>query len=152
MSNTKLDRIKKELIGLGKTPLSYCTAGPISDADLTHWKATLLGPEESPYEGGFFELDIRFPDNYPFEPPRVRFITKIYHSNISSNGNICLDILKKEWSPVLTMDKLLLSILSLLTDPCPEDPLSPEIADQLIRDKAAHDKAAKRWTQLYAVR
>ena len=88
-----------------------------------------MGPEDSPYSGGVFFLNIVFPPDYPFKPPKVTFTTKIYHCNINSNGSICLDILKDQWSPALTISKVLLSISSLLTDANPDDPLVPEIAN-----------------------
>jgi ubiquitin-conjugating enzyme E2 D/E len=83
--------------------------GPVGD-DLFHWQATIMGPEESPYTGGVFFLDIHFPADYPFKPPKVSFTTRIYHCNINSNGGICLDILKDQWSPALTISKVLLSV------------------------------------------
>lgn len=122
-----LKRINKELSDLGKDPPANCSAGPVND-DLFHWQATLMGPADSPYAGGVFFLDIHFPADYPFKPPKVHFTTRIYHPNINSNGGICLDILKDQWSPALTTSKVLLSICSLLTDPNPDDPLVPEVA------------------------
>merc|ERR1719253_1049377 len=92
-----------------------------------------MGPPDSPYAGGVFFLDIHFPADYPFKPPKVHFTTRIYHCNINSNGGICLDILKDQWSPALTISKVLLSICSLLTDPNPDDPLVPDIAQLLKR-------------------
>jgi ubiquitin-protein ligase len=89
-----------------------------------------MGPEESPYAGGIFFLDITFPVEYPFKSPKVIFRTRIYHCNINSNGSICLDILKDKWSPALTISKVLLSICSLLTDANPDDPLVADIAKQ----------------------
>lgn len=83
------------------------------------WVSTIAGPKASPYEGGVFYLDIRFPQDYPFRPPKVTFSTRIYHCNINSQGGICLDILKDNWSPALSISKVLLSISSLLTDPNP---------------------------------
>ncbi|KAG8519396.1 Ubiquitin-conjugating enzyme E2 D3, partial [Galemys pyrenaicus] len=92
---------------------------------------------DSPYQGGVFFLTIHFPTDYPFKPPKasispqdllVAFTTRIYHPNINSNGSICLDILRSQWSPALTISKVLLSICSLLCDPNPDDPLVPEIA------------------------
>ena len=121
-------RISKELADFNKDPPGNCSAGPENPADMYNWSATIMGPEDSPYHGGVFFLSIHFPTDYPFKPPKIQFKTKIYHCNINKNGSICLDILKDQWSPALTISKVLLSISSLLTDPNPKDPLVPEIA------------------------
>jgi len=142
-------RISKELIDLGKDPPTNCSAGPVGD-DLFQWQATILGPQDSPYAQGVFFLTITFPTDYPFKPPKVAFTTRIYHPNINSNGSICLDILRSQWSPALTISKVLLSICSLLTDPNPDDPLVPEIARIYKTDKAKYEKLAKEWTSKYA--
>eukprot|EP00979_Chaetoceros_neogracilis_P010174 scaffold2395_cov283-Chaetoceros_neogracile.AAC.11 len=110
-----------------------------------------MGPDDSPYSGGVFFLDIHFPADYPFKPPKVHFTTRIYHCNINSNGGICLDILKDQWSPALTISKVLLSICSLLTDPNPDDPLVPDIAQLLKGDRQRHDSTAREWTSKYAM-
>tara|TARA_Y200000002_G_C22684255_1_gene665345 strand:+ start:3636 stop:4079 length:444 start_codon:yes stop_codon:yes gene_type:complete len=144
-----LKRIKRELDELSDDPPSNCSAGPVND-DLFHWKATLIGPDDSPYSGGLYFLNINFPADYPFKPPKIVFENRIYHCNINSNGSICLDILKDNWSPALTISKVLLSISSLLTDPNPDDPLVPDIARLLKDNKEEHDKNAKNWTTLYA--
>jgi ubiquitin-conjugating enzyme E2 D len=89
---------------LGRDPPAQCSAGPVND-DLFHWQATIMGPAESPYQGGVFFLTIHFPTDYPFKPPKVAFTTRIYHPNINSNGSICLDILRTQWSPALTISK-----------------------------------------------
>ena len=124
-----LKRIMKELVDLGRDPPTNCSAGPTEENDQFSWQATIMGPDDSPYTGGVFFLNIKFPPDYPFKPPKVTFTTKIYHPNINANGSICLDILKDQWSPALTIAKVLLSISSLLTDPNPDDPLVPEIAN-----------------------
>lgn len=142
-------RIKKELEELEKDPPTNCSAGMVDD-NLYKWKGTILGPEGTPYHGGVFDLDIYFTTEYPFKPPRIRFATKIYHCNINSQGEICLDILKDKWSPILTISKVLLSICSLLADPNPKDPLMVEIANQYIANKEQHDKTASEWVQIYA--
>ena len=131
-----LKRIQKELIDLGRDPPVNCSAGPTNEQDQFHWQATIMGPDDSPYTGGVFFLNIHFPPDYPFKPPKVTFTTKIYHANINSNGSICLDILKDQWSPALTISKVLLSISSLLTDPNPDDPLVPEIANLYKNNRA----------------
>uniref|UniRef100_A0A8C5ZEQ7 E2 ubiquitin-conjugating enzyme n=1 Tax=Marmota marmota marmota TaxID=9994 RepID=A0A8C5ZEQ7_MARMA len=99
-----LKRIQKELTDLQRDPPAQCSAGPVGD-DLFHWQATIMGPNDSPYQGGVFFLTIHFPTDYPFKPPKVAFTTKIYHPNINSNGSICLDILRSQWSPALTVSK-----------------------------------------------
>ena len=132
-----------------KEPAGQCTASPVGE-DHFHWSGTIHGPPDTPYEGGVFPVDIRFPVDYPFKPPRVTFQTKVYHPNIASNGGICLDILKQSWSPALTISKVLLSICSLLNDPNPGDPLVPEIARVFEKDRAKFDRLAKEWTLKYA--
>ena len=142
-------RIKKELENLRKDPPFNCSAGP-EDDDIFKWTASLMGPSASPYQGGVFYLNIVFPQNYPFKPPKITFATKVYHPNINSSGGICLDVLKDQWSPALTIDKILLSICSLLEDPNPDDPLVPDIANQYKNNRVAYDMTAREWTQYYA--
>ncbi|KAF0990594.1 hypothetical protein HZS_7786 [Henneguya salminicola] len=143
-------RIQKEYNDMIKDPPALCSAGPIGD-DLFHWKGTIMGPDDSPFSGGLFFLTIAFPTDYPFKPPKVNFETKIYHPNINSNGgSICLDILRTQWSPALTVSKVLLSICSLLNDPNPDDPLVPEIAKIYRSNRAQYLEIAREWTLKYA--
>ena len=100
----------KELNEIRSDPPPNCSAGPIDENDLYHWLATIMGPNDSPYAGGVFFLNIHIPKDYPFEPPKINFRTRIYHPNIDSNGNICMDILMEEWSPLITIRTVLLSI------------------------------------------
>jgi ubiquitin-conjugating enzyme E2 D/E len=148
-SKLLLKRLANELNDLDKNPVSNCSAGPV-DSDMTHWKATIFGPEGTPYYEGIFELDIKFTNEYPFKPPQIYFITPIYHCNISTSGGICLDILKTKWSPALNISKLLLSICSMLADPNPNDPLMPDIAVLLKTNKIQHDLLARSFTLKYA--
>jgi ubiquitin-conjugating enzyme E2 D/E len=118
--------------------------------DLFRWEGVIFGPDDSPFSGGVFKLTIQFPVDYPFRAPHVQFQTRIFHPNINSAGMICLDILKKEWSPALTISKVLLSITSLLTDPNPDDPFVPEIAHLYKADRAKYEETARNWTLMYA--
>jgi ubiquitin-conjugating enzyme E2 D/E len=147
MSDIK--RLTKELKDMEKDDIPNLSAGPINN-NLFEWGAVILGPIATPYEGGIFNLSISIPSNYPFKPPIVIFKTKIYHPNINSSGNICLDILKTQWSPALTISKILLSICSLLSDPNPNDPLVPEIANLLKNNPQIYTETAKEWTRIYA--
>ena len=143
-------RITKELMDLKKDPPSNCSAGPETETDLFRWEGMIYGPADSPYAGGFFKLKIQFPVDYPFKPPHVQFITKIYHPNVNAAGLICLDILKQQWSPALTISKVLLSIASLMNDPNPDDPLVPDIATLYKTNKAQYEHEARAWTLRYA--
>uniref|UniRef100_A0A674NFK9 E2 ubiquitin-conjugating enzyme n=1 Tax=Takifugu rubripes TaxID=31033 RepID=A0A674NFK9_TAKRU len=140
-----LKRISKELTDLSRDPPAQCSAGPVGEDS-----KKIVCPD-SPYQGGVFFLTIHFPTDYPFKPPKVAFTTRIYHPNINSNGSICLDILRSQWSPALTISKVLLSICSLLCDPNPDDPLVPEIARIYKTDLVRYNKTAQDWTQKYAM-
>lgn len=142
-------RIQRELAEISLDPPPNCSAGPKGD-NLYEWHSTILGPPTSVYEGGVFFLDIQFSPDYPFKPPKVTFRTRIYHCNINSQGMICLDILKDNWSPALTISKVLLSVCSLLTDCNPADPLVGSIATQYITNREEHDKTAREWTRRFA--
>ncbi|KAJ3246924.1 ubiquitin-conjugating enzyme E2 E3 [Chytriomyces hyalinus] len=139
-------RIQKELAEISLEPPTNCSAGPKGD-NLFEWTATIQGPKDSPYANGIFFLDIVFPAEYPFKAPKIVFRTRIYHCNINAQGGICLDILKDNWSPALTISKVLLSICSLLTDANPHDPLVAKIAQQYLQERAEHDSVAREWTK-----
>jgi ubiquitin-conjugating enzyme E2 D/E len=145
----EIQRLRRELKDMEKNDIPNMSAGPI-DNNLFEWSAIILGPCETPYEGGVFYLNISIPSNYPYKPPTVIFKTKIYHPNINSSGHICLDILKNQWNAALTISKILLSICSLLSDPNANDPLVPEIANIFKNERESYEKIAKEWTNIYA--
>eukprot|EP01022_Parablepharisma_sp_SALTPOND_P033815 TRINITY_DN89713_c1_g1_i1.p1 TRINITY_DN89713_c1_g1~~TRINITY_DN89713_c1_g1_i1.p1 ORF type:complete len:262 (+),score=0.97 TRINITY_DN89713_c1_g1_i1:112-786(+) len=119
------------------------------------WPSILLPPlsqqKDTAYEGGTYIIDIEIPPDYPFKPPKMRFETKIWHPNISSvTGAICLDILKNEWTPALTIRTALISLQALLCAPEPKDPQDAEVAKQYLSNRKLFEQTAKEWTKKYA--
>ena len=125
ISNT---RIIKETQRLLAEPVPGVMATPYED-NMRYFSVAIAGPSDSPYEGGLFRLELFLPAEYPMGPPKVRFLTKIYHPNIDRLGRICLDILKDKWSPALQIRTVLLSIQALLSAPNPDDPLDNNVAE-----------------------
>jgi len=124
---------------------------PVREDSLDHLFGTIKGPEGTVYEGGIFCVDIQIPDAYPFEPPKMKFTTKIWHPNVSSvTGAICLDILKDQWSPALTIKTALLSLQALLSAPEPSDPQDAQVAKMYLKHPKEFESTAKLWTQQYA--
>lgn len=144
-----MKRIKKELDKIqDEDSLNYSVA-VIGDA-LYNCQGTIYGPADSPYDGGVFFLEVKFPTEYPFKPPKVKFTTLIYHLNVTEKGEICLPMLKDAWSPALSISKVLDAIYELMQNPNTESPQRPDIAKLYEEDRAAHDENAKKFTQKYA--
>nr|POE59066.1 ubiquitin-conjugating enzyme e2 35 [Quercus suber] len=161
-------RIIKETERLQNEPVPGISAAPHDD-NARYFDVIVEGPGGSCYEGtltmfircfvskytnspvgGIFKLELFLPDDYPMCPPRIRFLTRIYHPNIDRLGRICLDVLKNNWSPALQIRTILLSIQALLGAPNPEDPLNEAVAKQWKENQPEAIKTAKDWTRLYA--
>ncbi|PON77210.1 Ubiquitin-fold modifier-conjugating enzyme [Parasponia andersonii] len=145
-------RVQKELQECSKDiEGSGIRVTPKTDATLARLVGTIPGPIGTPYEGGTFQIDINLPDGYPFEPPKMQFATKVWHPNISSqSGAICLDILKDQWSPALTLKTALLSVQALLSAPQPDDPQDAVVAQQYLKDYQTFVGTARYWTESFA--
>lgn len=96
--------------------------------NLYMWYATITGAEDTAYNGLVYKLKIEFPNNYPFAPPKMKFLNNMFHPNVDEQGNICLDILKDKWTPVLNVTKALLSILAIMAEPNPSSALNMDAA------------------------
>ncbi|PWN91553.1 putative ubiquitin-conjugating enzyme E2 [Acaromyces ingoldii] len=142
-------RIIKETERLVADPAPGITATPHED-NLRYFDVVISGPSQSPFEGGSFKLELFLPEEYPMAPPKVRFLTKIYHPNIDKLGRICLDILKDKWSPALQIRTVLLSIQALLSAPNPDDPLANDVAEHYKTDEKGAIEMSRQWTAQYA--
>jgi ubiquitin-conjugating enzyme E2 D/E len=140
--------------GLPREILSFSI---VNENDLQHYEAKILGPDGTPYENGIFALNIYLPrtphvnnKSFPFVPPEMKFKTTVFHPNISSKGDICLDILNCQWNPSQSFVTTLLSICSLLSDPNINDFLVPEAAFLYKVNRQEYDRKAREWTRKYA--
>jgi len=146
-------RVQKELVEFERDISLSGFSIQIYGYDLTRMRGTISCPVWPPYDGGIFTVDIQLPSAYPFEPPKMQFITKVWHPNVSSqNGAICLDILKDQWSPALTLKTALLSLQALLSMPAPDDPQDAVVAQQYLRDYQTFLGTARYWTETFAKR
>ncbi|KAF9518182.1 hypothetical protein BS47DRAFT_1313401, partial [Hydnum rufescens UP504] len=143
---TALRRIQKELSDLNNKPIPG-VAIKYEDDNILAWTVTIKGPNDSPYKGGKFILDLKFDSTFPFKAPQAKFQTKIYHPGINGEGAICIPILKDEWKPSITISKVLSTILEKLGNPSPDDPFNPDIAAELKENKTKFTATAKEWTK-----
>jgi len=121
-------RITKDINEL--TLPKNCNMSPDPDGDLLNFKI-IICPDEGFYKGGRFTFSFKVSQNYPHEPPKVKCETKVYHPNIDLEGNVCLNILREDWKPVLTINSIVYGLQYLFLEPNPEDPLNKEAADVL---------------------
>jgi len=134
---------------LNKDAPEGISAEPHED-NLRYFDVTIKGPDGSPFQGGQFKLELFLPEDYPMAPPKVRFLTKIYHPNIDRLGRICLDILKDKWSPALQIRTVLLSVQALLSSPNPDDPLATDVAKHYKENEKEAIAQSQLWTKMYA--
>ncbi|EKX42637.1 hypothetical protein GUITHDRAFT_39945, partial [Guillardia theta CCMP2712] len=95
--------------------------------NIYEWEGFVNGPEGTPYEGGRFKFEMKFPAEYPFKPPKLNFTTKVLHPNITDDGKVCLDVISEGWNPAVSLRQIILSLHTLFTDPNPSNPLVPEV-------------------------
>ncbi|CAL2036843.1 unnamed protein product [Caenorhabditis brenneri] len=133
--------LKKQLADMRRVPVDGFSAGLVDDNDIYKWEVLVIGPPDTLYEGGFFKAILDFPRDYPQKPPKMKFISEIWHPNIDKEGNVCISILhdpgddkwgyerpEERWLPVHTVETILLSVISMLTDPNFESPANVDAA------------------------
>lgn len=153
MANIAAARIKrefKEVVKSEEVAKCHIKVELLNDC-YTELKGEIAGPPDTAYEGGKFDLEIKIPETYPFNPPKVKFLTKIWHPNISSvTGAICLDILKDQWAAAMTLRTVLLSLQALLAAAEPDDPQDAVVAKQFKENPKIFFQTARHWTNIYA--
>jgi ubiquitin-conjugating enzyme E2 D/E len=147
--NLTKQKHQKEVGRLASAIVPWIDGWPIA-GDPRDIIAAIEGPLGTPYEGSVFYLRIKLSINHPFYPPDCRFLTKVYHPNINSFGQICFDLFDKEWSPVYTLSGILVSISGLLSAPNIEDPLVPEIATIFVQEPETYEQYARNYAVRYA--
>ena len=145
MSNITITRLNKELSKLQKEKIDLIEVD--NPDDILFWTARIFGPVGTPYEGGIFNIVIKFDNNYPLKPPSLTFLTPMYHPNIYKDGKICIDILQNEWTPTQCVRTILLSILSLLMDPNPKSPANRDAAQLYLTDINKYNEIVKQYVK-----
>jgi ubiquitin-conjugating enzyme E2 A len=145
MSTFANKRLSKELLQLEKNTIPGITFLPPDD--IMTWYAMIQGPPDTPYEKGTFKIRFRFNDDYPVKSPIVDFITPMYHPNIYRDGKICVDILQSEWSPAQNIRTVLLSIMSLLSDPNPASPANRDAAILYNTNRDEYNKMVREFVE-----
>ncbi|CAO1941954.1 unnamed protein product [Urochloa humidicola] len=144
-------RIRRELRKIWVDPPAFCRPGASPVTDLLHWEVVIDGPDGSPFAGGTFPVDVDFVGHYPFQHPKITFKTKVYHPSIDSEGEMMLDIFQYNWSPAMTVHKLLLFIVSVLYDPMLDGHrVNDEVNDVYESDAELYEQMARAWTWEYS--
>ncbi|XP_078277737.1 ubiquitin-conjugating enzyme E2G 1b [Rhinoraja longicauda] len=135
--------LRKQLAELNKNPVDGFSAGLIDDDDIYRWEVVIIGPPDTLFEGGFFKAHLTFPNDYPLQPPKMNFITEIWHPNVGKNGDVCISILhdpgedkfgyekpEERWLPIHTVETILISVISMLADPNSDSPANVDAAKE----------------------
>ncbi|KAL0735170.1 hypothetical protein Bca4012_011380 [Brassica carinata] len=143
MASQAILLLQKQLKDLCKHPVDGFSAGLVDEKNIFEWNVTIIGPPDTLYEGGFFNAIMTFPQNYPNSPPTVRFTSDMWHPNVYSDGRVCISILhppgddpsgyelaSERWTPVHTVESIMLSIISMLSGPNDESPANVEAAKE----------------------
>eukprot|EP01135_Chromosphaera_perkinsii_P004352 Nk52_evm3s279 gene=Nk52_evmTU3s279 len=153
--------LSRQLQELNKRPVEGFSAGLVDDADIYKWSIMIIGPPDTIYEGGFFKAHLTFPKEYPQKPPKLRFVSEIWHPNVHHNGDVCISILhepgedrfgyedaSERWLPVHTVETIMLSVISMLSDPNDESPANLDAAKDFREDPELFKKKVQRCVRL----
>ncbi|KAG2498003.1 hypothetical protein HYH03_004262 [Edaphochlamys debaryana] len=123
----------------------------LNEAQLTDVRAEIEGPAGTPFEGGLFQMRLCLPADFPASPPKGLFVTKIFHPNVSTSGDICVNVLKRDWTSETTLRHVLMVIRCLLIQPFPDSALNEEAGKLLLEEYDEYDKRARLMTNIHAM-
>ena len=151
------DAVARDDAELSRHPIEGFSAGLVDDCNVFEWQVTVMGPPDTLYEGGFFTCNMTFPNDYPNSPPKVKFVSEMWHPNVYQDGRVCISILhspgddphgyedaSERWSPVQTVETIMLSIISMLSSPNDESPANLDAAKEFREDYTAFKKRVAR--------
>ncbi|CAK9292115.1 unnamed protein product [Gordionus sp. m RMFG-2023] len=157
MSGSALRRLMAEYKQLTINPPEGIIAGPVTEDDFFEWEALIIGPQGTPFEGGVFPTKLFFPTDYPLSPPKMIFTCDMFHPNIYKDGKVCISILhtpgddpmgyessSERWSPVQSIEKILLSVISMLAEPNDESAANVDAAKMWRENRNEFKEKAKR--------
>jgi len=150
--------LRKQLNELKKNPVEGFSAGLVDDSDIFRWEVLIIGPPDTYYEGGFFKAHLTFPKDYPLKPPKMKFITEVWHPNVDcKTGDVCISILhdpgedkwgyerpEERWTPVHTVETIIVSVISLLADPNEQSPANVDAAKEWVENRAEFKRKVAR--------
>jgi len=143
-------RLQKELGDIRNSGLKSFRDIQVDETNILTWQG-LIVPDSPPYNKGAFKIEINFPAEYPFKPPKINFKTKIYHPNIDEKGQVCLPIISAEnWKPATKTDQVIQALVALVNDPEPEHPLRADLAEEYLKDKKKFTKNAEEYTKKHS--
>lgn len=143
-------RLQKELADIRQAGLKSFRDIQVDESNILAWQG-LLVPDQPPYSKGAFKIDIQFPAEYPFKPPKLSFKTRIYHPNVDEKGQICLPIVSAEnWKPATKTDQVIQALVSLVNEPEPDHPLRGDLAEEYIKERKKFMKNAEEFTKRHS--
>mmetsp|Transcript_5404 Transcript_5404/g.11745 ORF Transcript_5404/g.11745 Transcript_5404/m.11745 type:complete len:168 (+) Transcript_5404:181-684(+) len=157
MTDYGTELLKRQLHELAKNPIDLVSVGLADESNVYDWEILIMGPDGTLFEGGFFKARLVFPKDFPNKPPKMTFQSEMWHPNIYENGEVCISILhhpgedphnlhetaEERWRPILGVEQILMSVISLLSDPNDESPANLDAAIQWRNDRAGFKKKVR---------
>jgi len=152
MSTQAVARLQKELKDLTKNPVEGFKVELVDEGNLFQWQVHIAGPPGTDFEGGVFKALMSFPEDYPNSPPTMKFVSDVWHPNVYPDGKVCISILhtpdpmnpeekaEETWRPIQTVESILVSVCSMLSDPNFSSPANVDASVEL-RKKPSEYKA-----------